>query len=76
MINKDNYTNEEDGSSDEYHKICQIAQIHKLLPDENDHYGVQIEINVERQKFIIDTGSPVTIMPFNYKILGETRIYR
>ena len=40
----------------------------RILPDNNDHYGVELKINGEKQKFIIDTGSQVTIMPYNQNI--------
>ena len=63
----------EDASSEEEEEsepeeIRQITQINKILPDNNDHYGVQMIINGKKQKFIIDTGSPVTIMPYDQKI--------
>ena len=40
----------------------------RILPDNNDHYGVELKLNGEKQKFIIDTGSQVTIMPYNQNI--------
>ena len=59
-------SSEEEGSEPE--EIRQITQINKILPDSNDHYGVEIKINGEKQKFIMDTGSPVTIMPYDQRI--------
>ena len=58
-------TSEENSEESEPEEILQITQINKILPDNNDHYGVEIKINGKNQKFIIDTGSPVTIMPNN-----------
>ena len=55
---------EEDSEPEE---IRQITQINKILPDNNDHYGVEMIINGKKQKFIIDTGSPVIIMPYDQK---------
>ena len=53
-------------------EIRHITQINKIIPDNNydhyDHYGVEIKINGEKQKFIIDTGSPVTIVPYDQRI--------
>ena len=59
-------SSEEEESEPE--EIRQITQINKILPDNNDHYGVEMIINGEKQKFIINTGSPVTIMPYDQKI--------
>ena len=58
-------TSEEDNEDSEPEEILQITQINKRAPDNNDHYGVELKINGKNQKFIIDTGSPVTIMPNN-----------
>ena len=58
-------TSEEDNENSEPEEILQITQINKIIPDNNDHYGVEIKINGKNQKFFIDTGSPVTIMPNN-----------
>ena len=56
-------TSEENSEESEPEETHQITQINKILPDNNDHYGFEIKINGKNQKFIIDTGSPVTIMP-------------
>ena len=56
-------TSEEDDEESEPEEIHQITQINKIIPDNNDHYSVEIKINGKKQKFITDTGSPVTIMP-------------
>ena len=57
----------EDASSEEEEiepeEIRRITQKNKILPNNNDHYGVEMKTNGKKQKFIIDTGSPVTIMP-------------
>ena len=68
----------EDASSEEEEsepeEICQITQINKILPNSNDHYSVEMIINGEKQKFIIDTGSPVTIMSYHQKIHNTKEI--
>ena len=51
----------EDNEETDPEEIHQMTQINKIIPDNNDHYGV----NGEKQRFIIDTGSPVTIMRNN-----------
>ena len=60
-------TSEENSEESELEDILQITQINKILPDNNDHYGVEMKINGKNQKFIIDT-SPVTIMPNNFTL--------
>ena len=62
---EDASSNEEESEPEE---IRQITQINKRLPDNNDYYGVELQINGEKQKCIIDTGSPVTIMSYNQHI--------
>ena len=66
-------TSEEDENS-EPEEILQITRINKITPDNNDHYGVEIKINGKNQKFIIDTGSPVTIMPNNPTLYNPENI--
>ena len=58
-------TSEENIEESEPEEILQITQINKILPDNNDHYDVEIKTKGTNQKFIIDTGTPVTIMPNN-----------
>ena len=58
-------TSEEDVEESEPEEICRITRINKILSDNNDHYGIELKINDMKQKFTMDTGSPVTIMPNN-----------
>ena len=67
-------SSEEEEEESEPEEIRQITQINKILPDNNDHYGVEMLINGKKQKFIIDTGSPVTIMPYDQKIHNTKEI--
>ena len=67
-------TSSEEEEESEPEEIRQITQINKILPDNNDQYGVEMIINGEKQKFIIDTGSPVTIMPYDQKIHKTKKI--
>ena len=41
------------------------TQIYKILPDEDDHCGIEVKVNGKDQIIIIDIGSTVTIMPKN-----------
>ena len=65
-------SSEEEESEPE--EIRRITQINKIVVDNNDQYGVEMIINGKKQKFIIDTGSPVTIMPYDQKIHNTKEI--
>ena len=43
-------TCEENSEESEPEEILQITQINKILPDNNDHYGVEIKINGKKPK--------------------------
>ena len=59
---EETYTEEEESEPEE---TQQITQINRVLPDENDNYGIKLKINGKYQNFTIDTGSPVTKKPNN-----------
>ena len=61
-------TSEEDEEESEPEEFWRITQTNRKLPDNNDHYGIELKINDTKQKFTIDTGFPVTIMPNNPKL--------
>ena len=58
----------EDEEESEPEEFCRITQINKIKPDSNNHYGIELKINETKQKFSIDTGSLVNIMPNNPKL--------
>ena len=62
------YTEEEESEPEE---TQQITQINRVLPDENDNYGIKLKINGKYQSFTINTGSPVTIMPNNPELYNQ-----
>ena len=68
---EETYTEEEESEPEE---IQQITQINRVLPDENDNYGIKLKINGKYQNFTIDTGSPVTIMPNNPELYNQRDI--
>ena len=68
---EETYTEEEKSESEE---IQQITQINRVLPDENDNYGIKLKINGKYQNVTIDTGSPVTIMPNNPELYNQRNI--
>ena len=57
--------NETSRESDE--SIHHIKEIKKI--EENKHYSATVKINGIKKEFIVDTGSPITIMPPDEKIL-------
>ena len=68
---EETYTEEEESEPEE---IQQITQINRVLPDENDNYGINLKINGKHQNFTIDTGSPVTIMTNNPELYNQRDI--
>ena len=64
--------NEEEESKPE--GIQQIGHINRVLPDKNDNYGIKLKINGKYQDFVIDNGSPVTIMPNNPELYDQKDI--
>ena len=65
---EETYTEEEESEPEE---LQQITQINRVLPDENDNYGIKLKINGKYQNFTIDTGSPVTIRPNNPELYNQ-----
>ena len=65
---EETYTEEEKSEPEE---IQQITQINRVLPDENDNYGIKLKINGKYQNFTIDTGFPVTIMSNNAELYNQ-----
>ena len=64
-------TNNEEEES-ELGEIQQITQIIRVLPDENDNYGIKLKINGKYQNFTIDTGhnnaeQPRPLRPKRYR---------
>ena len=68
---EETYNEEEESEPEE---IQQITQINRVLPDENNNYGIKLKINGKHQNFTIDTGSPVTIMPNNPRLFNPRDI--
>ena len=65
---EETYTEEEESEPEE---IQQITQINRVLPDENDNYGIKLKINGKYQNCTTDTGSPFTIMTNNPELYNQ-----
>ena len=65
---EETYTEEEESEPEQ---IQQITQINRVLPDENNNYGIKLKINGKYQNFTIDTSSAVTIMPNNPELRNQ-----
>ena len=48
----------------------------KYIVEQQKHYTAKVKINGTQRKFIIDTGSTVTIMPTNERIMKKTEIQK
>ena len=69
-------TNGSNESSDESNEsIYHIKEI-KSIEGINKHYTATIKINGVRKEFIIDTGSPITLMPMDKRIVKSTEIQK
>ena len=66
---EDQQPNESTSESEE--RIHHIKEI-KTIEEKNKHYTATIKINGGRKEFIIDTGSPITIMPPDKRIMKQT----
>ena len=60
MKNLEETTDEEES---EPKVIRPIAHINKMVQDKNDRYGIKLNKNGKDQKFIINLGSLVTLIP-------------
>ena len=65
--------NESMSESDE--SIYHIKEINNIV-EHQKHYTAKVKINGTQRAFIIDTGSPVTIMPLDERIMKKTKIQK
>ena len=70
---EDQLPNESSSESEE--SIHHIKEI-ETIEEKNKHYTATIKINGVRKDFIIDTGSPITIMPPDERIMKHTEIQK
>ena len=69
-------TNEpNESTSDSDGSIYLIKEI-KKINEMNKHFTATVQINGKKKEFIIDTGSPVSIMPPNKRIMETTEIQK
>ena len=55
-------------NSESSQEIAHIKEINKVELENGKFYGVEMKINGGKEKFLVDTGSPVTIIPSNSRI--------
>ena len=63
-------------SSCESHEDIQHIKEIKKIEERNKHYTATVKINGIAKKFIIDTGSPISIMPLDKRIMKLTEIQK
>ena len=66
---------ESEPESESSSSINHIKEI-KKIEEKHDHFTMTVKINGSPKKFIVDTGSPVTIMPMDKKILNTKDIQK
>ena len=68
-----NKANESTSDSDEsIHQTKEIKKINEM----NNHFTATVQINGIKKEFIIDTGSPVSIMPPDKRIMETTEFQK
>ena len=65
----------ESTSSESEESIHHIKEI-KAIEEKNKHYTATIKINGMKKEFVIDTGSPITIMPPDERIMKHAEIQK
>ena len=68
-----NETNESSCESEE--SINHIKEI-KKIEETNKHYTANLKINGIMKEFMIDTGSPISIMPPDKRIMKPTELQK
>ena len=64
-----------ESTSESEESVHHIKEV-RTIEEKNKHYTATIKINGVKKKFIIDTGSPISIMPPDEKILKSTEIQK
>ena len=67
--------NESDRSSESEESIHHIKEI-KKIDETNKHFTTMLKINGVTKEFIIDTGSPISLMPPDERITKSTEIQK
>ena len=70
QLTEEEIEGQNDTSSESDESIHHIKEI-KKIEEKNKHYTATVKINGIKKEFIIDTGSPITIMPPDKKILTK-----
>ena len=68
--------NEQNESSDESNERIHHIKTIKKVEETNKNYTATVKTNGVRKEFIIDTGSPTTIMPMDTRIVNPTEIQK
>ena len=62
-------------SDDSESRIYRIERVERII-DRNKDLTTTVKINGTEKEFFIDTGSPISIMPADNKIMNETEIQK
>ena len=74
-LTEEEETEPNESMSDSDESIYHIEEI-KNIVEKQKQYTAKIKINGTPKEFIIDTGSPVTIMPLDEQIMKKTAIQK
>ena len=65
----------DDPSSESEESIHHIKEV-KKIDETNKHFATTLKINGVMEEFIIDTGSPISLMPQNERIMRSTEVQK
>ena len=68
--------NESDRSSNESEESIHHIKEIKKIDETNEHFTTMLKINGVTKEFIIDTGSPRSLMPSDERIIKSTEIQK
>ena len=68
--------NESDRSSNESEESIHHIKEIKKIDETNKHFTTMLKINGVTKKFIIDTGSPISLMPPDERIIKSTEVQK
>ena len=74
-LTKEEIDDRDETSSESEESIHHIGEI-KKIEEKNKHYTATVKINEKKKEFIVDTGSPIIIMPPDETMLELTGIQK
>ena len=74
-LTEDETQQSNESTSESEEKLLHIKEV-RTIEERNKYYPATIKMNGVTKEFIIDTGSPIPIMPPDKRILKSTKIQK